>query len=357
MDLPGIEFPEISQNQWIEFGISVVIYLLIGLIVYLALNKWIRKMVEKTETKVDDIILDIIRTPVILIILFYGVKASLYILDIPDDITTHIDRIYDVITIIAITWVAYSVFKKVLIYYGKQLAQKTKSDIDDDLIPIVNKVGGLIIVVFGIMSLLSYMGVNVAIFLAGMGIAGIVIAFAAQDTLSNLFSGIFLLLDRPLKEGDIIVMDNGAYCKVVDIGLRTTKLYDTFDHEYVILPNNILANQKIVNVEWPDRKIKVKVTVGVAYGTPPEKVEKLLLDIAHKHEDVMTDEDHAPWVRFIEFGDSALQFKLYMWTDDFDKQWKLASDVRFAIDQRFKEEGIEIPFPQRVVWHKNPVPK
>ena len=271
--------------------------MIIGILIFI-IDKVIKRMVKKSKTELDDIVLDIVRTPVIVIIILFGVKDSLDVFNepkyagskysIPETFLDVIDTLYEVILILAITWLAYKIFKRVLIYYGKLLAQKTHSNIDDDLIPLLNKVGGLIIVAFGAMGLLNYFGVNVTIFLAGMGIAGIVIAFAAQDTLSNLFSGIFLMIDKPFREGEVIKLENGDYCRIVDIGLRTTKLYNTFDHDYVILPNNMLANQKIVNVERPDRAHKVKVTVGVAYGTNVQKVTNLLLGIAGSHPKVQT---------------------------------------------------------------------
>jgi len=179
---------------------------------------------------------------------------------------------------------------------------------------------------------------------------GLVIAFAAQDTLSNFFSGIHLLLDGPFKIGDIIYLETGEYCRVENVGMRSTKLYSILDHELIILPNNAIANQKIVNIVKPDKKIRKKVEVNVAYGSDLKKVKKILYNAAKSHPNVVDKPKYEPEVRFTGFGDSSINFLVYLWIDQVLNQWKVLSDVRTEIETRFKEENITIPFPQRTVW-------
>lgn len=181
---------------------------------------------------------------------------------------------------------------------------------------------------------------------------GLVLAFAAQDTLSNYFSGIHLLLDRPFKIGDIIIIDSGEYCEVLNIGMRSTKLYSLFEHESIVLPNNTIANQKIVNIVQPDTKIRKKVEVSVAYGSDLKKVYKILEEVTKNHPDVINTKGFDVFVRFIEFGDSGLKFMVIFWVEDVMNQWRAMSDIRTEIDKRFREEGVTVPFPQRTVWIK-----
>lgn len=122
----------------------------------------------------------------------------------------------------------------------------------------------------------------------------------------------------------------------------------------IIMPNNKLANDKIVNYTEPDTKFRIAVQVGVAYGTDPEKIIKILLDIANNHPKVLHEtEKHKSSARFSRFGDSSLNFELVIWIENVEDRFDLTTEINKEIDRRFKEEKIEIPFPQRVVWMKD----
>jgi small-conductance mechanosensitive channel len=219
------------------------------------------------------------------------------------------------------------------------------------MIPILEKAGVVVIVLFGLVYIVGSLGYDITVFVAGLGIMGLVIAFAAQDTLSNFFSGFHILLDRPFKEGDLLYLESGDYCKVNHIGMRSTKLYNIFDHDMIILPNNILARQKVVNMTEPDQNLRINVEVGVEYGSSLDKVEDILLEAARNQEGIIVDDpDREPSVYITGFGDSSINFILRAWVDDIMDHWIIASNTRKFIDRRFREEGIVIPFPQRTVW-------
>jgi small-conductance mechanosensitive channel len=192
----------------------------------------------------------------------------------------------------------------------------------------------------------------VTFLLAGVGVMGLVIAFAAQDALSNFFSGIALLLDRPFSEGDHITLPTGELCRVDKIGIRSTRLYDTFANDYIVLPNNKLVNDKVVNLTEPDRRTVTSVVVGVAYGSDVAKVERIMLEAARAQSNIVLEGGKEPVVRFTNFGESALEFKVFVWVDDFMNKWRVAHDIRKEINKRFSEEGIDIPFPQRTIYVK-----
>ena len=184
--------------------------------------------------------------------------------------------------------------------------------------------------------------------LAGMGIAGLAVALAAQETLSNMFSGVYLMVDHPVRIGDRIILDSGELCEVQDIGLRSTKLYNIVEHTMIFIPNEILAKSKIVNISAPDIRLKVRFPIGVAYGTDIRKVKRILLEIAEEAPDVLDDPE--PVVIFREFGDFSLNLLLILWIDDIRKKFDVIDYVNQRIDDRFKEEGIEIPFPIRTLY-------
>jgi len=331
------------------FLVTILGWIGIALFILFVANPIVHHFARRTETDLDDRILKMLRGPVFFIIILYGTVSSLKILNLPSDILVALEDIYAVGIILLIVWLSYRLFDSVLISYAHAYSSKTETSLDDALVPLFQKLGMIIIPFIGLMLLFNHFGYDVTVFLAGLGVLGIVIGFAAQDSLANFFSGITILLDRPFKVGDLILYEDDV-CEVRRIGLRSTTLYNTFLSENFILPNNDMANKKITNIVEPDLRYKVKVEVGVAYGSDVELVKKLMIEAAMEEPDVLKDPEHYPWVRFIEFGDSALAFKLFMWVNDLNNQWLVASNVRESINRKFKEHGIEIPFPQMTVW-------
>jgi len=345
-----IDLPPPLDEPWGQFVVLLLIWVLIGLSVVLIIRPIIRKAFKNTETDVDDKILKIIGGPVVIFIFLYGFIQSMQVLpDIPDWFMDGLLDLYALIVSFFVVYIAYKVFKAVFMPLGMEYSKRTESELDDVLIPLINKLGGVLIIILGLIWIASTQGINVTVLVAGFGIVGLVIAFAMQDTLANFFSGIFILTDRPFKVGDTILID-GDYCRVEKIGLRTTWLYNRFDHDIIIFPNNEMAGNKIVNLTEPDNKFKAKVAVGVAYGSDLDKVQEIMLQALKNQPGVILDDpDRAPFCRFQEFGDSSLNFKATAWIGDIFDQWKIAHNARLEIEKRFAEEEIEIPFPQRVI--------
>jgi uncharacterized repeat protein (TIGR01451 family) len=341
--------PEPLDNRWGAFLLTVLIWVGIGLLLMAIVIPTAGKRAKTTENLVDDTIVGLIKGPVFAIIVIYGAFSSLGILGLDEGMMSILGTIYGVLFILLLTWVGYQVFRRVLIQYGKSLARKTTSTLDDRLVPIIDKIGAVVIVIMGFIFVIQYFGYDITFFIAGLGVLGLIIAFAAQDTLSNFFSGIHIMLDRPFAVGDRILLESGEVCRVLDVGLRSTRLYDLSEHNVVILPNNKVASMKILNQTRPDMRARARVDVGVECGADVKEVEELLLRIAESHPNVLKDDDSAPFVRFLEFGESTLNFMLKCWVDDLANKGKAESDLRSEINRVFAEEGIDIPFPQTVV--------
>ena len=222
--------------------------------------------------------------------------------------------------------------------------------------PLLEIIGSLLIIIFGITNFLSTYHVDFGVLLAGVGVVGLVFALAAQDTLSNFFSGILLLLDQGFKTGDMIYF-NDTYCLIRDIGLRSTKIYDIVNHVMIITPNNSLANQNILNLTRPDRYYRIRIEVGVSYDSDPDQVEKLLLEVAEQNSDVeQNDPTRMPLVRFQDFGDSSLTFVLVAWINNVIKLRQINSDLHHQVFDKLKDAGVTIAFPQRDV-HIHGIPE
>lgn len=193
-------------------------------------------------------------------------------------------------------------------------------------------------------------GIDGTAWLASAGIIGIAVGFAARDTLANLISGVSIVADAPYKMGDYIVLDTGERGIVTRLGIRSTRLLTRDDVE-ISIPNAVIGNAKITNESGgPWVKQRIRVPVGVAYGSDTAKVVKVLEEIAAANPDVVERPD--PRVRMRAFGQSSLDFELMGWIDHPENRGKVIHDLLMEIDQRFREEGIQIPFPQRDIHVK-----
>ena len=215
--------------------------------------------------------------------------------------------------------------------------------------PLLDIIGSILIIVFGITNFLSTFNVEFGVLVAGVGVVGLVIALAAQDTLSNFFSGILLLLDKGFKTGDMIYF-NDTYCLIREIGLRSTKIYDIVNHVIIIIPNNALANQNILNLTKPDRYYRLRIEVGVSYDSNPDEVEAALLEVAKENSNIEHDDPtRKPLVRFQNFGDSTLNFALVAWIKNVIKMRQINSDLHHQVFEKLRQKNIVIAFPQRDV--------
>ena len=215
--------------------------------------------------------------------------------------------------------------------------------------PLLDILGSILIIIFGITNFLSTFNVEFGVLVAGVGVVGLVIALAAQDTLSNFFSGILLLLDQGFKTGDMIYF-NDTYCLIREIGLRSTKIYDIINHVIIIIPNNALANQNILNLTKPDRYYRLRIEVGVSYDSNPDEVEAALLEVAKNNTDIEQDDPtRKPLVRFQDFGDSSLNFALVAWIKNVIKIRHINSNLHHQVFEKLREKNIVIAFPQRDV--------
>lgn len=341
--------PDDYKNMWTTLGLNLLVWFLIALIIFFLIDPVIHRLAKRTETTLDDALVKLLSKPVLLFVFLYGAIDSLLKLNLGLGTQVFLWKVYKVALIIIGVVVVYKIIDAVL----EEVAERRggeESAFNNVLKPVIEKLVAVFILIGGLILGLRMMGMEVTTLLAGAGILGLVIAFAAQDTMSNFFSGMHLLLDRPFKIGETILIESGEYCRVMEIGMRSTKLYSIFDHEVIILPNNLIANQKIINLVKPNSQIRNRVEVNVAYGSDVKKVKNILMEVAEKTPNVLTDEGHEPLIRFKEFGDSSLNFTLVIWIDDVDNQWEVMSNIREQVDRRFREEGVTIPFPQRTVW-------
>jgi small-conductance mechanosensitive channel len=355
LDLFENPLPEPLDNEFGIFLLTVLFWLIGSLVLVFLMDPVVKAFTLKTKTEIDDIVLRIIRTPILFLVFFYGFVSSLVILEdhIPSMVLDLVSALYGIAAVLILFYVAYKLFKDILVYYGEIIAERTSSNIDNVIIPIVEKIGVVIIGLMALGYLLGYMSIDLTMFVAGGVVISMVIAFAAQETLSNFFAGIFILTDRPFKEEDTIILPDGDWYEVRDIGLRSTRLFRYKDASLISIPNNKLAGDKIINYSNPYDKVRIRKTIGVAYGTDAQKVKKILNEVFKGNEHIVLDDEALkPVIRFDELGESSIDFFIQVIVDDRANKLEVIDYLNTEIYKRFEKEGIEIPFPQRVVYVK-----
>ncbi|MAV91458.1 MAG: transporter [Bdellovibrionaceae bacterium] len=205
------------------------------------------------------------------------------------------------------------------------------------------------LIALGIMFSLDNLGISFNSLAALGAVLMVGVGFGLQNITQNFISGIILLIERPVKVGDIVQVGHSEG-KIIDIRVRAT-LIQTRDDITIIVPNSKFVSEEVVNDSYTGEKIRQHVSVGVAYGSDVQKVIRILKEVVEAHPKVL--QDPKPMVLFQDFGDSSLDFDLRFWGTDIWGKDITASDIRTEIDRRFREEGVEIPFPQRDVHFKN----
>jgi small-conductance mechanosensitive channel len=216
----------------------------------------------------------------------------------------------------------------------------------------IARIVSYIVLVLGLLIGLETLGVNLSSLAVIAGALGVGIGFGLQNIVSNFVSGLILLTERPIQIGARVDV-GGTMGDVIRIGARSTTIV-TNDNITIIVPNSEFISGRVINWSIGDPKVRFRVPVGVSYSSDPHLVEKLLLEVADSNPHVL--KSPAPSVRFVEFADSSLNFELRAWSVDMvNRPGALRSELNFAIWDKFKQHGIEIPFPQRDLHLKEPV--
>lgn len=339
----------ITSTPWINALLTVAFFIIIAILVNLLIIHVLKRLVKFTKSDLDDKIIDILHKPIYLtIILFslsYAINYLMFFFEVIDKNSDAINYPEAIIsTIVTIIWF-FAVLKTsdLIVFRGfKKLSDV--SGMRQDIIPLIGNVARIAIAVAAIMALLSIWHIDITPLLASAGILGIAIAMAAKDTLANFFGGISVFLDKPYKIGDYVELDQQERGEVVDIGIRSTRI-KTRDDILISIPNSIIANSKILNESAPIPKFRVRVPVGVSYGSDIDLVEKVLIQVALENDNIV--EDPEPRARFREFGDSSLNFELLCWAEDPARRGETQHELNRAVYKIFAANNINIPFPQR----------
>ena len=335
------------ENWLISFGI-ILGAIIIAKITYWAIGKYVKKVTAKTKTSLDDILVDKLEEPVVyglVILAFYWGFQRLHFTTKVDNFFAHV---FIVIFTLNITWLIVRVIDSMIEEYIVPFVDKSESDLDDQLMPVIRKTIKGMIWILGIIIGLNNAGFDVAALIAGLGIGGLALALAAQDTVKNIFGGIMVFIDKPFKMNERIKV-NGMDGTVEEIGVRSTRMR-TLEGRLITIPNGQFSDNAVENVTLePSRKIVVNL--GLTYETSPDDMEKaiqMLKDIAAANPKLTED----VLVSFNSWGDFAMGILFIYYIKHPDDILTAQTEINMAILRQFNEAGLEFAYPTQMVYKK-----
>ena len=338
-----------TDKHLIEIAIAVFGGIILGWLIKKLVFPFLYKLTRKTKWKSDDLVVESVGQ---WIIFWFFLGACIYILPIFTETfpfaSRHEALFKDILAslyIFSLTWVAARIAAGML---------QIRSQKDGSEIPATSILGNMakaIVFTIGFILILQNFGVAIAPLVTALGVGGIAVALALQPTLSNLFSGLQLILSGKINVGDFIQLEGGQRGFIRDITWRNTTI-ETAQNNVIVVPNSKLADSIVENFFLSDRKITFNVLVGVGYESDLEKVERVSIQVAkeilEKNEGGI--KEFEPFVRFYNCGASSIDLKIFMQVMEYADQFRITSQFIKALHNKYREEGINIPFPIRTVF-------
>jgi small-conductance mechanosensitive channel len=339
------------QAPYLTIALRVTLTIVGFLLAWLILRQ-VLKFIEKRMRKINLIEIQEQLFKIFRKALFYALVlvAGSYIIGLLN--IALLEKIFHALFVILFAGPSKNFLIVTIRYLQSRVAHKTDSKIDDIVFDLLIRFADFIIYAVAIIIALDILGINVMPFIAGAGIVGLAIGFAAKDTLSNLISGILLIIDRPFEVNDRIEVwsapaDSATWGDVIDIGLRATKIKTT-DNIVIIIPNNEIMRRDIINYTIISEKIRVRINIGIAYDADLQKAKNAILQVAQTTEGVA--DDPPPKVVVRNFGESSVDLQLRVWIHDARKRMDTISYITDKVKEAFDREGIEIPYPKRDIF-------
>lgn len=347
----------LSWTRWLDHGRGLILPLAIflavlgiGLIVRAILFRYLSRWAERSQNTFDDALVAALRGPVLLWILMAAIYVAEEMSALPPRAAALIVKLLLVLWILSLTNIGVRMARALVVYYAQ--ASGDNSPVSS----VTQHVASVVVITVGLLILLNSLGVSVTPVLTALGVGGLAVALALQDTLANFFAGFYISIARQVRVGDYIKLDSGQEGFVADINWRSTSLH-ALPNNLIVIPNAKLGQAIVTNFHLPDKKMALLLPIGVSYDCDPDLVERVLIEeataAATEIPEILTDPP--PMVRFLPgFGASSLDFTLIVHVVQFVDQFPVQSALRKRILRRFRAEGIEIPFPIRTVYFRNP---
>jgi small-conductance mechanosensitive channel len=328
----------------LTFLVIFVVLLIIRALVLRALHHW----AIRTNQHLDDLIIGAFKVPSLFLCLALSLHLAIEFSELPIRYTQYVTRVIYLVMLLSMvlgaTHLSSLLFRHYIRRYDLPVSAPGLA---------IGVINGLLWII-GFLIALTFLGVSITPLLTALGVGGLAVSLALKDTLENIFAGINVLMEKSIRVGDFIRLDSGQEGTVKDITWRTTRI-ELLSNNTVIIPNSKLAQSVVTNYHLPEKAFGLRLPVSVSYASDPQRVETVLLEEAQKALGAIPGllEHPEPFVRFSPgFGESSLDFTLICQVAEFSDQYLVQHELRKRIFQRFREEGIDIPFPQRTVHLK-----
>ncbi len=338
---------------WVDRLIwSIAVVLILWLFSQLILRTVVRRLglwASRTAWKWDDLVVDAFQRTIPVLSLFLGFYIVIGWWHLSDGTTQLLNRIIYVLACLSVTLICAGMVGKLMRLYGGQFQHALPATSLTEIL------GKIIIVAVGSMMVLHGLGISVTPLLTAMGVGGLAVALALQDTLSNLFAGLYLTMAGNVRVGDYIKIESGHEGYVTDIGWRETKIRMLPNNE-ILVPNKKLSEATITNYYLPDRELAVTVEIGVDYDSDLEKVERVTSEVGRQVMQTVSGgvPSFEPFIRYHTFGNSSVNFTVILRAKEFVDQYLVKHEFVKRLHQRYQREGIVIPFPIQTVFTRSP---
>jgi small-conductance mechanosensitive channel len=335
--------PDLGQYQFGQRFTILCFYIILSKGADIIINKVLLRIAIRTSFDVDEYVVRFIRGPAVLSVFLLGfLHAALLEPPFPPPWDTALPNVIKTL-ILAVWWIGLI---REITGMNANTTGWAVNKFDKTKFYMLKNISRIILLFVGIIWGLVIWNVNLTPLFASAGIVGIAIALAAKDTLANFFGGIALFTDAAYKVGDYIILESGERGEVVELGIRSTKI-KTRDDVMITIPNSIMSTTKIINQSAPEVSCRIRIDVHVSYDSNLREVEKTLLQVAASHQAL--EKKPEPRVRFRRFDDSGIFLQLLVWIEEPAQRGLQTHNLLKMIHIAFKEQGIEIPFPQRTL--------
>ena len=331
-----------SVLQYLLFSGAIVLSIVIGRIVYYIFRTYLRKLTNKSKTKFDDYLVDIIEEPVVLLIVSGGVWLGARFLTLNEGGSKFFHNVVLTLLAITATWFLVRFFDMLITAYIEPFTEKSKSKLDDQILPIIRKSVKTVIVVLGTIVILSNLGYDILSILAGIGIGGLAIALAAQDAVKNIIGGITIFWDKPFQIDDWIEI-SGKAGSVQEVGMRSTRI-KTVGGTHVVVPNSAIVDTIVENYSKRTRRRQV-INIGLVYETTADEMDKAIEIIRHTITGIDGIDHDDLAIRFVNFGAYSLDLEIVYWITDNDNWKMIIHQVNMGIKRNLDDAGIDMAFP------------
>ncbi|GMQ82043.1 MAG: mechanosensitive ion channel family protein [Rhodothermia bacterium] len=335
----------LSDTPWVLQAGFILGGFVIGILAELILVRTFKALAKRTKSAWDDLLVEgLHRMPIV-----WGTAAGLWGAMLVRDVDPYIRVILEKVliaviiaslTLVAMRWASGAVDQ----YTSRGGARVTSTTLVNNLIK-------LLIFTLGLFLILQNLNIEITALITALGIGGLAVALALQDTLANLFAGISIILSRQIRPNDYLQLSGGEEGFVTDVKARNTTIRTFPSRNLVVIPNNVLASSIVTNLSLPKASLWITVRVGVSYDDDLEEVERVAVEVAEQTLEAVTGKvpGESPHLRYRAFGDSSIDFDVLLPANKFADQFLIRHEFIKRLHARFKEEGIEIPFPIRTL--------